>query len=82
MFSEGYANQFSSYEYVAAMQVCNTQNSYIKWYSNAFCSGGGKMNQHWTSITREDKMFSLTLYGKIQFKPYKEKRNTGHLYSA
>ena len=76
MFSEGYANQFSSHKYVDAIQVCKIRNSYIKWYSDAFCSGDNNKNQHWTSITREDKMFSLTIYGKIQFKPYKEKRNT------
>ena len=76
MFSEGHENQTTNALYVAAIEQCETRNSYIKWYSNAFCSGGGNRNQHWTSITREDKMFSLTIYGKMQFKPYKEKRNT------
>ena len=76
VFSEGHENQISSAEYVAAKRQCDTRNSYIKWYSNTYCSDGGNTNQHWTSITREDNMFSLTIYGKIQFKPYKEKRNT------
>ena len=62
--------------YVYAVKECEKLSSYIKWYSNAYCSDLGKTNQHWTSITREDKMLSLTIYGKIQFKPYKEKRNT------
>ena len=76
MFSEDRANQIDSKTYVDAIQECENLNSYIKWYSNAYCSDRGNTNQHWTSITREDKMFSLTIYGKIQFKPYKEKRST------
>lgn len=76
MFSEGHEIQISSAEYVVAKSQCEARNSYIKWYLNTYCSGGGNTNQHWTSITREDKMFSLTIHGKIQFKPNKEKRNT------
>ena len=76
MFSEDHENQISYRNYTDAIQECKIRNSYIKWYSNAVCSHGGNRNQHWTSIKREDEMFSLTIYGMIQFKQYKEKRNT------
>ena len=91
MFSEDRANQIDSKTYVDAIQECENLNSYIKWYSNAYCSDGGNTNQHWTSITREDTMFSLTIYGKIQFKSYKKKEThrvprfeetNEHFYSA
>ena len=76
VFSENYEKQIDNLNYVNAIHECEKRKSYIKWYSNVFCSGGGKQKQHWTSITRADKLFSLTIYGKTQFKPRKEKRNT------
>jgi hypothetical protein len=76
VFSEDYGNQIANKNYVGAILECRKRKTYIKWYSNAFCPGDEKQKQHWTSITRGNKLFSLTIYGKPQFKPSKEKRNT------
>ena len=73
VFSEDHEDHVSNNDYVTAIQQCAKLNSSIKWYSNAFCSDGGKQNEHWTSITRGDKLFSLTIYGKTQFKPRKKR---------
>jgi hypothetical protein len=44
-------------------------NYYIKWYPDTVCTDYGDeiKAQHWTSIKQENRLFSLTIYGKIIF---------------